>query len=51
MNKMFSESAEFSGLLNLANKFSVSQVLHKAFIDVHEKGVEAAAATCNILYL
>ena len=42
---MFSGSAEFSELLNTGDNLSVSEVIHKAFIDVNEKGVEASAVT------
>ncbi|XP_037035592.1 alaserpin-like isoform X2 [Bradysia coprophila] len=49
MTDMFSQSADFSGLLETTEPLYVSDVVHKAFIDVNEEGAEAAAATAGIM--
>lgn len=45
MNLMFSQSADFSELLNTKQNLTVTKVVHKALIEVNEEGTEAAAAT------
>jgi serpin B len=44
----FSGSADFSGMNGERDLF-VSEVIHKAFLDVAETGTEAAAATAVIM--
>ncbi|MCI0456904.1 MAG: serpin family protein [Gemmataceae bacterium] len=44
----FSKMADFSGMASRERLF-IDAVLHKAFVDVHEKGTEAAAATAVVI--
>lgn len=44
---MFTTAANFSNIVEDDVKVFVSNVWHKSFIDVDEKGTEAAATTGN----
>ncbi|XP_055379640.1 serine protease inhibitor 42Dd-like isoform X2 [Condylostylus longicornis] len=45
MATMFSDNADFSNLFEEKTPVKVSEVVHKAFINVDEEGTEASAAT------
>uniref|UniRef100_A0A034V5D8 Neuroserpin n=1 Tax=Bactrocera dorsalis TaxID=27457 RepID=A0A034V5D8_BACDO len=49
ITKIFSEEAEFSNMLESPEPLQVSNVFHKAVIEVNEEGTEAAAATAMIM--
>ncbi|XP_055380032.1 serine protease inhibitor 42Dd-like isoform X2 [Condylostylus longicornis] len=49
MGSMFSDDADFSNLLDSPEPLKVSQIVHKAFIEVNEEGAEAAAATAAVI--
>ncbi|KAL7735949.1 hypothetical protein ACLKA6_002384 [Drosophila palustris] len=49
MTQLFSNKADFSKMLKSPEDLKVSKIIHKAFIDVNEKGTEAAAATAMVM--
>jgi len=46
----FSDSADFTGMAKKA-ELKITEVVHKAFVDVNEEGTEAAAATAVVVGL
>src|SRR5262249_46952193 len=48
MRLAFSDAANFSGITR-SERIKISEVIHKAYVDVNEKGTEAAAATAVVM--
>lgn len=50
VTEIFSETAELSGILDSNERLRVSDVIHKAVIEINEVGTEAAVATGIFYY-
>lgn len=51
ITQLFGSQAELHNISDLEKNLGVSKIIHKAFIDVNEKGTEAAAATAAMVFL
>lgn len=51
MNEAFGDAANFKGVTDPADALKITNVLHKAFVELDEKGTEAAAATAVVMGL
>ena len=49
MPDAFSDKADFKGVNGGQEPLWISEVIHKAFVDVNEEGTEAAAATATVM--
>lgn len=49
MGGIFDQEADLSGLLDTYEQLYVSNIIHKAFIEVNEDGSEAAASSRNFI--
>lgn len=49
ITEIFSDGANLRGLLDSGEQLKVSDVVHKAFIEVSERGTEAGASTASMI--
>lgn len=50
MGEMFTPKANLSGFLETGDPLQVSDIIHKAFLEVTEGGCEAASSTSKYFY-
>lgn len=51
ITEIFSDGSNLRGLFDSGEQLKVSDVVHKAFIEVSEKGTEAGASTGEFLFI
>ncbi len=49
MGIAFTENADFKNLFEESSEASIDEIIHQSYIDVNEKGTEAAAATAIVI--
>ncbi len=49
MQKAFTDKADFSHMISSDQELQIDEIIHQAFIEVNEKGTEAAASTAVVM--
>lgn len=50
METMFTEDAEFDNIADPKQPVQVSKIIHKAFIEITEKGTEPGPSSCKLKF-